>query len=115
MDKNPNYIKFMKEVLSKKIRLGEFDIVALAEGCSATTTSQIPIKLKDPGSFTHPCIISDKFVGKASCDLDVIINLMTLSNFRKFGSGETRSSTVSLQLDDKSTIHPSGIIENMLV
>ncbi|XP_062075192.1 uncharacterized protein LOC133779221 [Humulus lupulus] len=57
LEQMPNYVKFLKDILTKKRRLGEFQTVALTEGCSAMLKSKIPPKLKDPGSFTIPCSI----------------------------------------------------------
>ncbi|XP_039017240.1 uncharacterized protein LOC120148124 [Hibiscus syriacus] len=90
-------------------------IVSLTEGCSAMATSQLPSKHNDSWSFTIPCNIGDTFVGKALCDLGVSINLTPFSIFGKFESDKARSTMVTLQLTDRSTVHPSGIIENMLV
>ncbi|XP_060960806.1 uncharacterized protein LOC133031340 [Cannabis sativa] len=43
-----NYVKFLKDISTKKRRLGEFETVALTEGCSAMLKVEIPPKLKDP-------------------------------------------------------------------
>ncbi|XP_039066632.1 uncharacterized protein LOC120212368 [Hibiscus syriacus] len=96
LKQNLHCIKFMKEVISKKQRLGEFETVALTEGCSAMATSQLPLKFKDPESFTIPYDIGDTFVGKALYDLGDSINLISLSILKKFGSGEARLTTVTL-------------------
>ncbi|KAI3665638.1 hypothetical protein L6452_44267 [Arctium lappa] len=56
----PSYAKFLKDILSKKKKLTEYETVALTEGCSALLTNRIPPKLKDPGSFTIPCLIVAK-------------------------------------------------------
>ena len=53
----PSYVKFMKDILSKKRRLGKFETVALTEESSAILLNKLPLKLKDPGSFTIPCAI----------------------------------------------------------
>ncbi|XP_062119744.1 uncharacterized protein LOC133834221 [Humulus lupulus] len=96
-------------------RLGEFETVALTEGCSAILKSKIPPKLKDPGNFTIPCSIGGRDVGRALCDLGVSINLMPMSIFKKLGIGEARPTTVILQLADRSMAHPEGKIEDVLV
>ncbi|XP_062075111.1 uncharacterized protein LOC133779133 [Humulus lupulus] len=111
----PNYVKFLKDILTKKRRLGEFETVALTEGCSAILKSKIPPKLKDPGSFTIPCSIGGRDVGRALYDLWANINLMPMSIFKKLGIGEARPTTVTLQLSDCSMAHPEGKIEDVLV
>ncbi|XP_060959244.1 uncharacterized protein LOC115717351 [Cannabis sativa] len=110
-----NYVKFLKDILTKKRRLGEFETVALTEGCSAMLKSKIPPKVKDPGSFTIPCSIGGRDVGRALCDLGASINLMPMSIFKKLGIGEARPTTVTLQLADRSMAHPEGKIEDVLV
>ncbi|XP_062076221.1 uncharacterized protein LOC133780582 [Humulus lupulus] len=111
----PNYVNFLKDILTKKRRLGEFETVALSEGCSAILKSKIPPKLKDPGSFTIPCFIGGRDIGRALCDLGASINLMPMSIFKKLGIGEARLTTVTLQLADRSMAHPEGKIEDVLV
>ncbi|XP_024978992.1 uncharacterized protein LOC112516203 [Cynara cardunculus var. scolymus] len=111
----PSYAKFLKDILSKKKKLNEFETVALTEGCSALLSNKIPPKFKDPGSFTIPCSIGGKEIGKALCDLGANINLMPLSVFNTLGTGEARPTTITLQLADKSIAHPKEKIEDVLV
>ncbi|XP_060960810.1 uncharacterized protein LOC115719782 [Cannabis sativa] len=115
LEQMPNYVKFLKDILTKKRRLGELETVALTEGCSAMLKSKIPHKLKDPGSFTIPISIGGWDVGRALCDLGASINLMPMSIFKKLGIGEARPTTVTLQLADRSMAHPDGKIEDVLV
>ncbi|XP_062118742.1 uncharacterized protein LOC133832412 [Humulus lupulus] len=115
LEQMPNYVKFLKDILTKKRQLGEFETVALTEGCSAMLKSKIPPKLKDPGSFTISCSIGGRDVGRALCDLGASINLMPMSIFKKLGIGEARPTTVTLQLADRSMAHPEGKIEDVLV
>ena len=75
----PNYAKFLKDIISKKRRLEEFEIVKLSEECSAILQKKLPQKLKDLGSFTLPCTIGNSFFDKVLCDLGASINLMPLS------------------------------------
>ncbi|XP_062089713.1 uncharacterized protein LOC133796257 [Humulus lupulus] len=70
LEQMANYVKFMKVVLTRKRRSGEFEIVALTKECSSFRQDKLPPKLKDPGSFTIPCTIGDTYCGMALCDLD---------------------------------------------
>ncbi|XP_024971932.1 uncharacterized protein LOC112510815 [Cynara cardunculus var. scolymus] len=115
IEQMPSYAKFLKDILSKKKKLSEYEIVALTEGCSALLSNKLPHKLKDPGSFTIPYLIGGKEIGKALCDLGASINLMPLSVFNTLGIGEARPTTIILQLADKSIAHPKGKIEDVLV
>ncbi|KAK6146443.1 hypothetical protein DH2020_020312 [Rehmannia glutinosa] len=111
----PNYAKFLGEAMSNKNKWAENGMVNLTEECSALIQRKIPQKLKDPGSFTIPCTIGDIFFDNVLCDLRSSINLMPLSVLRKLGLVEVRPSTVTLQLADRSLVHPTGILENVLI
>ena len=115
LEQMPSYVKFMKDILSQKRRLADFETVNLTEECSAILQRKLPQKLKDPGSFTIPCTIGNAIFERALCDLGAIINLMPLSIFKRLGLGEARPTTVTLQLADRSLKHPRGIIEDVLV
>ena len=115
LEQMPSYVKFMKDILSQKRRLADFETVNLTEECSAILQRKLPQKLKDPGSFTIPCTIGNDIFEKALCDLGASINLMPLSIFRRLGLGEARPTTVTLQLADRSLKHLRGIIEDVLV
>ncbi|XP_062080572.1 uncharacterized protein LOC133785339 [Humulus lupulus] len=111
----PNYVKFMKEVVSKKRRLEDFETGKLTEECSAILQKKLPQKVKDPGSFTIPCTIGGSSFDKALCDLGASINLMPLLVFKKLGVGEVKPTTITLQLADQSLTYPRGVIEDVLV
>ncbi|KAJ9556763.1 hypothetical protein OSB04_011377 [Centaurea solstitialis] len=115
IEQMPNYAKFLKDILSKKKKLNEYETVALTEGCNALVTNTLPPKLKDPGCFTIPCSIGGKEIGKAICDLGASINLMPLSVFNTLGIGQVKPTTVTLILADKTIAHPTGKIEDVLV
>ena len=77
----PNYAKFLKDIISKRIKIREFKIVAATEGCVSMLHNKAMTKRKDPDSFTIPCSIGDQYVGKALCDVGFTINLMPKSVF----------------------------------
>ncbi|XP_062100149.1 uncharacterized protein LOC133806007 [Humulus lupulus] len=115
LEQMPNYVKFMKDILTKKRRLGEFETVTLTKECSSFLKNKLPPKMKDLESFTIPCTIGNSYCGMALCDLGASINLMPMSIFKQLGIGEVRSTTVTLQLADRSLAHPDGKIEDVLV
>ena len=75
----PSYVKFMKDILSRKKRLSYFEILNLTKECSAILQRKLPQKLKDPGSFTIPCKIGNSIFERGLYDLGASINLMLLS------------------------------------
>ncbi|XP_075515718.1 uncharacterized protein LOC142550529 [Primulina tabacum] len=111
----PSYAKFLKEILSNKRKLVDFETMKLSEECSAILQNKLPPKAKDPGSFSIPCTIGNSFFGKALCDLGTSINLMPYSCFGNLGIGEVKSTTISLQLADRSIKYPRGVVEDVLV
>ncbi|XP_075515745.1 uncharacterized protein LOC142550557 [Primulina tabacum] len=84
----PSYAKFLKEILANKRKLEYHMTVSLTENCSTLVQNKIPPKLKDPRSFSIPCMIGNAIFHKALCDLGASINLMPLSVFMKLGLEE---------------------------
>ncbi|XP_061340962.1 uncharacterized protein LOC133287381 [Gastrolobium bilobum] len=110
----PSYIKFMKDILSRKRRIEEFETVALTKECSSIVSTKVPPKMEDPGSFTIPCVIGDRYIGRALCDLGSSINLMPASIFKQLGI-KSAPTTLTLQLANRSIVYPEGKVENILV
>ncbi|XP_075480619.1 uncharacterized protein LOC142521276 [Primulina tabacum] len=111
----PSCAKFLKEILSNKRKLVDFETVKLSGECYAILQNKLPPKLKDPGSFSIPCTIGTSNFSKALCDLGASINLMTYSCFEKLKIGEVKPTTISLQLADRSIKYPRGVVEDVLV
>ncbi|KAK8676469.1 hypothetical protein V6N13_142043 [Hibiscus sabdariffa] len=111
----PNYTKFLKDMVSRITRIGEFETVAAIEACLAMMHNKVPTKKTDPGNFTIPCSIGNNYSTKSLCDPGASINLMPKSVFQKLGIGEAKPTTVMLQLADCSYVQPEGKIEDILV
>ncbi|KAL8535820.1 hypothetical protein ACS0TY_011456 [Phlomoides rotata] len=101
--------------MSHKRRIGEYETVTLTEECSAILQAKLPPKLRDPGFFTLLCKIGKEGNYRALCDLGASINLMPLSLFKTLGLGELKSTTMNLQLADRTVTYPRGIVEDILV
>ncbi|KAK8649452.1 hypothetical protein V6N13_130181 [Hibiscus sabdariffa] len=100
----PNYAKFLKDMVSRKMRIREFETAAATETCLALMHNKIPAKKTDPGSFTIECSIGHNYSTKALYDPGVSINLMPNSFFQKLGIGKAKPKTVMLQLADHSAV-----------
>ncbi|XP_058005391.1 uncharacterized protein LOC131181359 [Hevea brasiliensis] len=109
----PSYDKFLKEILSNKRRLEDYEIVALTEKCSAILQNKLPPKLKDPRRFSTPCHIGETSIKRALCDLEASVSLMALSICEKLKVGDLKPTTISLQLTDRSIKYLVGILENV--
>ncbi|KAE8694437.1 hypothetical protein F3Y22_tig00110783pilonHSYRG00231 [Hibiscus syriacus] len=114
MEQMPTYAKFLKEIVTKKRKVEQYETIATEkEFCSSL--SKLPPKRHDPSNFINPCSIGNKFDGKALCDLGSSVNLMPKSIFVKLGIGNARPTSVILQLADYSHVHPEGRIEDVIV
>ncbi|KAK8980799.1 hypothetical protein V6N11_047930 [Hibiscus sabdariffa] len=111
----PNYAKFLKDMVTRKKRIEEFETAAATETCLALMHNKVPAKKTDPGSFTIECFIGHNYSTKALCDTGASINLMPKYVFQKLGIGEAKPTTVMLQLADHSYVQPEGKIKDILV
>ncbi|XP_010548870.1 PREDICTED: uncharacterized protein LOC104820201 [Tarenaya hassleriana] len=87
----PSYAKFLKDILARK-KTVEKETVALTKECSAVFQHDLPRKMADPGAS---------------------VSLMPLSVFKRLGVGELKPTQMILQLADRSTKRPAGILEDM--
>ena len=111
----PNYAKFLKDILNRKKKIAEEGIVNLTTTCSAVIQRSLPVKIKDPGSFTIPCSIGKYEFKKALCDSGANIDLMPLSVVQRLSLGELTPTTITLQMVDRSMAQPEGVLEDVLV
>ncbi|XP_070041296.1 uncharacterized protein [Nicotiana tomentosiformis] len=113
----PAYAKILKEILTKNRKMEETSVVKLTEHCSAILQNKIPQKCGYPGSFTMPCSLGTINFNKTLCDSGASINLMPLSIYSKLEEEieEIRSTPISLQPADQTTLIPKGIVEDVLV
>jgi len=109
----PSYAKFLKEILTNKRKIDVDETVALTEECSAIIQNKMPPKLKDPGSFSIPCVIGSHIIDKSLCDLGASVSLIPLSICKKLNLGGLKPTRMSLQLVDRSIKHLVGIIEDV--
>ncbi|XP_048228932.1 uncharacterized protein LOC125369797 [Ricinus communis] len=100
-----------------KRKLEDLGLVILNAECSAVFQSKIPVKRRDLGSFTIPCLIGDKLKLLALADLGASINLMPSSLFEELGLSTSKltPTRMSIQLADRTVKYSKGIIEDVLV
>ena len=56
----PKYAKFLKDLCTHRRRLKGNEKVSMGRKVSTIIQPSIPLKCKDPGTFTIPCIIASK-------------------------------------------------------
>ncbi|XP_070010353.1 uncharacterized protein [Nicotiana sylvestris] len=72
-------------------------------------------KLEDHGAFTIPCTIGSADFTKALCNMVASIKLMPYSVFKMLGIGKPRSTSMRLQMADRTMNRPLGIIDDVLI
>ena len=92
----PNYAKFLKDILSKKMRFVEEGVVSVTTTCSVVIQRSLPVKMQDSDNFTIPCTIRNVEFKKVLCDLGASINLMPLSIVKRLSLGELTPTTMNL-------------------
>ncbi|GJZ68215.1 putative nucleotidyltransferase, ribonuclease H [Tanacetum coccineum] len=111
----PKYAKFLKGLLTNKIRFEEACKIIINERCSAILLNKLPSKEKDPRSFTIPCDIVQLHIDNALADLGASISLMPYTMYRKLGLGEPKATRMSLELADRLIQYLRGIIKDVLI
>ena len=114
----PRYAKFLKELCTQKRRLKGNERISMGRNVSALIGKpipHIPEKCKDPGTFSIPCIIGNVKFENAMLDLGASINVMPMSVFKSLSLGPLQPTGVVIQLANRSTAHPAGLIEDVLV
>ena len=111
----PNYVKFIKEIMSNKKKLESYETVNMSENCNVIIQRKLLEKKKDPGSFAIPCVIGQHTFNKALCDFGASINLMPYYVAKRLNLGEIELIALSHQMADRSMASPKGIIEHVLI
>ncbi|XP_073119714.1 uncharacterized protein [Henckelia pumila] len=89
--------------------------VESGEQISAVIQRKIPTKCKDPGMFSIPCKIGDVQLDTAMLDLRASINVMSYSVYGSLKLRPLNETTTVIQMTDRSTIYPMGVIEDVLM
>jgi len=68
----------LKELCTTKraYKLKRYETVSMGEVVYVVGQKNLPLKQKDPGSFTIPCVIGNASFKRALCDLGASISVM---------------------------------------
>ncbi|XP_014503238.1 uncharacterized protein LOC106763579 [Vigna radiata var. radiata] len=110
----PVYAIALKSFLEKK-RYLDVEIIDEQDSCSVLLKKERPPKVKDPGSFTIPCVIGNVRICKALIDLWSSINLMPLSMLKKISGLKVNPTKISLLMADGSPKKPYGLAEDVVI
>ena len=78
----PSYAKFLKDLCTKKKTTNVPKKVFLAANLSKIFSKPMPLKYKDPGCPTIPCVIGNTHIDKALLDLGASVNLLPYSVYQ---------------------------------
>nr|GFC25141.1 hypothetical protein [Tanacetum cinerariifolium] len=111
----PKFALTLKALIRNKEKLSEMAQTPLNEHCYAVFLKKLPEKLGDPGKFLIPC----DFPGMAEClalaALDVSINLMPYSVWKRLSLSDLTPTCMTLELANRSITSPVGIAEDVYV
>ncbi|KAA3457097.1 Integrase, catalytic core [Gossypium australe] len=113
--KMPKYAKLLRDVMSRRKKIRRGKQIALNEECSMVVSKRVSLKVKDPNSFTIQIKIGEVSLGKSLYDLRDSVKLTPLSIYKRFGLGELKETTVTLQLPDRSLVRPKRVLKDVLV
>ncbi|GKE50268.1 reverse transcriptase domain-containing protein [Tanacetum coccineum] len=111
----PKFASTFKSLLSNKEKLFELAKTPLNENCSAVLLKKLPEKLGDPDKFLIPCDFPELDECLALADLGASINLMPLSIWKQLSLPKLTSTHMTLELADRSIVHPKGVAEDVFV
>ncbi|KAI3748436.1 hypothetical protein L6452_11499 [Arctium lappa] len=111
----PRYAKFLKELCTNKRKLKGNEKISMSQNVSAVLQKRLPPKCNDPGMFTIPCKVGNVSVNQAMLDLGASINVMPYAIYSSLDVGPLKPTGVVIQLADRSTVYPKGVLEDVLV
>nr|GEV31326.1 reverse transcriptase domain-containing protein [Tanacetum cinerariifolium] len=96
-------------------KLFELAKIPVNENCLVMLLKKLHEKLGDLGKFLIPCDFLGMDVCHALVDLDVSINLMPLSIWKKLSLPKLTPTRMNLELADRSITRPKGVAEIVFV
>ncbi|KAI3739858.1 hypothetical protein L2E82_30270 [Cichorium intybus] len=89
--------------------------ISLPENVSSIIMNTLPPKMKDPGVPLISVDLGDVHINKALLDLGASVNILPGQLFDKYEFGTLRPTDVILQLADKSTKIPRGMLSDVII
>ncbi|XP_057803281.1 uncharacterized protein LOC131018584 [Salvia miltiorrhiza] len=111
----PAYLKFFKELASKKRRFKDNEKILVSEVANSIMQQPLPTKQRDPGSFVINIALGNGKEASGMLDLGAGINLMPYSIFKQLELGNLKPTRMCLQLADRSVRYPHGVVKDILV
>jgi len=115
----PIYARTIRDICIKKPGRKAKDpltVHVMGELTALMTEKDPPVKYGDPGHPTTTVHVGKTFVSKVLVDLGAAINIMTLETAQLLQlKNFIRETPTILELADRSTIKPEGVIEDLII
>jgi hypothetical protein len=112
----PKYAKFLELCTTNRdYKLKDHEMVSMGKVVSAVVQKNMPLKQKDPGAFTIPCIIGNASFKRALYDLGASISVMPKHVYDSLCLEPLNKTSIVIQLADHSFVYPLVVIEDVLV
>ncbi|GJV65816.1 reverse transcriptase domain-containing protein [Tanacetum coccineum] len=107
--------KWLSSLLRNKEKLEEIAITTVNAECSAIIMNKVPEKLEDPGKFLILCALQELNRTSALANSGASINLLPHSIYKQLGLEALTPARMTLELANRSVMHPMGIVEDVVV
>nr|GFA22293.1 reverse transcriptase domain-containing protein [Tanacetum cinerariifolium] len=111
----PKFALMFKSLLNNKEKLFDLATTPVNENCLVVILKKLPEKLGDPTQFLIPCDFPEFDECFALADLGASINLMPFYIWRNLSFPKLTSTQMILELADRSTTRPAGIVEDVFI
>ncbi|GKA97378.1 reverse transcriptase domain-containing protein, partial [Tanacetum coccineum] len=111
----PKFNKWLSTLLRNKEKLEEIAITTVNVDCSAIILNKVPENLKDPEKFLIPCALQELDKTNALADSRASINLLPYFIYKQFRLGALKPTRMTLELANRSVMHPMGIAKDVVV
>ena len=111
----PPYARFLKDLCTIKRATNVPKRAFLTSNVSSIISNQVSLKCKDPSCPTISIVVGNHIIHRALLDLGTSVNFLSFTVYERLGRGEFKSTKMVLQLADRSTRLPRGLIEDVLV
>ena len=108
-------LSFLKIYVSQRKKMKFNEIVKAGKNISFILQKGFPQKCRDPGIFSVPCKLGNFSFSKAMLDIGASVNVLPYSVFEKLKMGTLQKIGTIIQLTDHSTVHPEGVLVDVLV
>jgi hypothetical protein len=113
----PKHVRFLKELCTTKraFKLKGHEMVSTGEVVFVVIQMNMPLKQKDSGAFTIPCVIGNASFKRALYDLGASISVIPKHVCDSLSLEPLNKTSIVIQLSDRSFVYPLGVIEDVLL